>query len=300
MDQRLPCFIYYRLDTRLSNGSFEWLLITYVPDEAKVRDKMMYAASRQTLIKDLGDIYIVDSLYATDSTEVSFNAYKNHVAHKQASAPLTEKEKELAQARMSEVGAEIGTQSRRAHAAKLMLQIGDTATFELGRFISRKINLIVLQIILPSEKVELNFTESAGSLTVGARNLKSSEPCYILLNFSHPGAQTSESSASVFIYFCPKNASLKQKMVYSCTKQPLVRHLDSIDLKIDHKFEIDSFEDLCDEFLNKEIYNYVKDPSSAQLTESSKFSESTKGKAVHNTNFEKPTKPGRGPAKLIR
>ena len=43
----------------------DWLLIQYVPEKAKVREKMLFAASKATLTKELGDYKFVDSFYAS-------------------------------------------------------------------------------------------------------------------------------------------------------------------------------------------------------------------------------------------
>jgi hypothetical protein len=41
-------FLMYRLDTRNSNG-FDWIFISYSPDYAAVRDKMVYASTRASV-----------------------------------------------------------------------------------------------------------------------------------------------------------------------------------------------------------------------------------------------------------
>ena len=43
----------------------DWLLIQYVPEKAKVREKMLFAASKATLTKELGDAKFTDSYYAS-------------------------------------------------------------------------------------------------------------------------------------------------------------------------------------------------------------------------------------------
>lgn len=50
LDPVTPSYFAYRLDPNEA-GSTSWLFITYVPDEAKVRDKMVYASTRATLTR---------------------------------------------------------------------------------------------------------------------------------------------------------------------------------------------------------------------------------------------------------
>lgn len=54
------------MDEKSSTGEYNWLFLCYVPDNAKIRDKMLYASTRATLTKELGDYRFVDSIYGTD------------------------------------------------------------------------------------------------------------------------------------------------------------------------------------------------------------------------------------------
>lgn len=84
--QDVPAYILARLDT----GN-EWLFISYVPDIAKVRDKvryivtlrdiqynisstqMLYASSRSALVKALGGQAVKDTLFATSKVNRTVN-----------------------------------------------------------------------------------------------------------------------------------------------------------------------------------------------------------------------------------
>merc|ERR1712107_774032 len=44
-----PCFLLYRLDERDSSGGcFRWLLLSWSPDHASTRQKMLYASTKAT------------------------------------------------------------------------------------------------------------------------------------------------------------------------------------------------------------------------------------------------------------
>ncbi|KAJ3385570.1 Twinfilin-1 [Entophlyctis sp. JEL0112] len=60
-----PCFVLVRLDAAADSGVGGWLLVLYVPDAARVRDKMLYASCRAALMRDLGDNLFLDSTHAT-------------------------------------------------------------------------------------------------------------------------------------------------------------------------------------------------------------------------------------------
>lgn len=59
-----PCYILFRLDEKNSSG-YIWILLCYVPDKAKVRDKMKYASSRATLRRQLGSTYFAHEVFGT-------------------------------------------------------------------------------------------------------------------------------------------------------------------------------------------------------------------------------------------
>ncbi|KAI8607910.1 hypothetical protein BC830DRAFT_1157498 [Chytriomyces sp. MP71] len=61
-----PCFLLVKTDAATPSGECAWLLIQWVPDTAHVRDKMLYASSRATLLRELGNARFVDSLFATN------------------------------------------------------------------------------------------------------------------------------------------------------------------------------------------------------------------------------------------
>ncbi|KAJ3092151.1 Twinfilin-1 [Quaeritorhiza haematococci] len=102
LEEKVPSFILYRLDSKQPTGDFDWLLLQYVPDGSKVRDKMLYASSKATLTKELGDSKFTDTMYATHLNEVTLEIYRKHLIHKEASAPLTAKEQELRAVKLAE------------------------------------------------------------------------------------------------------------------------------------------------------------------------------------------------------
>lgn len=56
--------IFFRLDTKNTLG-YDWLLISWTPDSASVRFKMLYASTKATLKNEFGTAHIKDELHAT-------------------------------------------------------------------------------------------------------------------------------------------------------------------------------------------------------------------------------------------
>ena len=59
LDEDAPCYILFRMETKEG-----WLLANWVPESTKVRQKMLYASSRETLKKELGSAYITAEMIA--------------------------------------------------------------------------------------------------------------------------------------------------------------------------------------------------------------------------------------------
>ncbi|KAG8700642.1 Twinfilin-1 [Ceratobasidium sp. 395] len=91
----VPAYVLARTDN-------SWLFISYVPDNAKVRDKMLYASTRGALTKALGDQRFKDSIFATSKSDLTPEAYEAHQRHLAAPKPLTARERELEDIRAAE------------------------------------------------------------------------------------------------------------------------------------------------------------------------------------------------------
>ena len=88
-----PCYIIYRLKNKQPPA--EWLLVMFVPDDAKVRDKMVYASTRDSLKRDLGYSFFAADMHVTERSELSFDAFDQKVLVNEAErrSVMTEVEK---------------------------------------------------------------------------------------------------------------------------------------------------------------------------------------------------------------
>jgi twinfilin-like protein len=68
-----------RLETKNMIG-WEWLLLHYAPDGSTVKDRMVYASTRDLLKRELGASYFGDDLFVADpAKELTPAAYAAHV-----------------------------------------------------------------------------------------------------------------------------------------------------------------------------------------------------------------------------
>ncbi|KAG8984081.1 Twinfilin-1 [Tulasnella sp. JGI-2019a] len=90
VEENVPAYILAKLD-----GTAGWLFISYVPDTAKVRDKMLYASSRSAVTKALGGQAFADTMFTTAKSDLTPTAYASHLRHIAAPPPMSAREQEL-------------------------------------------------------------------------------------------------------------------------------------------------------------------------------------------------------------
>ncbi|KAJ8093104.1 Twinfilin-1 [Marasmius tenuissimus] len=208
--------------TKLDDPPSEWLAIYYVPDTAKVRDKMLYASSRASLIKTLGSTSFTDSIFATSRSDITPEAYKAHIAARDAPKPLSVREKELEDARAAERAASSatyqGSAGRASHLGAAGSKIGmpwkedaERAIEELGK--GTDASAVVIKVDIPTETFVLHSTTD-----VTADQLSSVIPkddaSYVFFAWPHNHG-ASPKREIIFIYSCPSGTPIKHRMVYS-------------------------------------------------------------------------------------
>jgi twinfilin-like protein len=106
---KTPVYILYRLDSNtlpnVERGKFvaenvsplasTYVMILYIPDASPVRLKMLYASTKNTLAKDLGESMFGDYVYATNKEDCLLDGYRAHRESANAAAPLTDREREV-------------------------------------------------------------------------------------------------------------------------------------------------------------------------------------------------------------
>lgn len=102
--------------------------VSYVPDAAPVRQKMLFASTRLTLTRELGTEHFRESIFATTAEELSPKGFEKHDAHVRLEAPLTEEERSQNEVKRAEAEEGSGTGMREIHLSKnLGMPIADAA-----------------------------------------------------------------------------------------------------------------------------------------------------------------------------
>ncbi|TFK55162.1 actin depolymerizing protein [Heliocybe sulcata] len=206
LDENTPAYVLARLD----DPATEWLAIFYVPDSAKVRDKMLYASTRNSLTKSLGSTSFTDSLFATSKSDVTPEAYLAHKRHLAAPQPMSPREKEMADIKAAEREGGVAYRGSQVRTSIVGTGVGFNWGPEVEEAVKglagAETSRLVILTIDPATETLLLKSSSDIDLSHLSSALPASEPCYALLALPSP---------TVFIYSCPSSSPVKHRMLYS-------------------------------------------------------------------------------------
>ncbi|KAI8381406.1 uncharacterized protein BYT42DRAFT_566404 [Radiomyces spectabilis] len=304
LEDTTPAYILMRLDTKASSGEYEWLLVTYVPDHAKVRDKMLYASTRNTLTKELGDYRFTDTLYGTLSSEVSLDGYRKHQKHKAAEAPLTQRERELAEIKQAEAKAVSdyqGTTTRKSYAPGVAFPVTEKAQ-EALRVLNqskeaREHNFVSL--VFDKETIDLDTASHVPRSEI-KNAIPAHAPRFTFYVCEHESDGNTQESI-VFVYTCPPSSKIREKMLYSASRANIIKAAESMaDLKVVKKLETSDPTDITEEYLLEELAPPVSTrPSSSSSVDSRGSGSSVVSDRIQMLGgtraggFKRPVPPGR-------
>jgi len=195
--------------------------ISFVPNAAPVRQKMLFASTRLTLVRELGIERFRQTIFATEKSELTAAGWARHEASEKVDAPLTEEESGLQGVKDAEAREAQGTGARRGHVtSRVDVKVGEGVVEALGGLKEEgcKGTLVQLKYILPDETLQLDSTTDELAVEDVARTIEAKEPRYSF--YSHPSTAGDDGAGTrvVFIYTCPTNSKIKERMIYSTGK----------------------------------------------------------------------------------
>jgi len=105
----------YIILRRHADAADGYVAVTYVPDTAPVRSKMLFASTRLTLVRELGPERFRETIFATTKAELTAEGWRRHDKHGEIQAPLTQEERALQGVKEAEAEASRGTGARSSH-----------------------------------------------------------------------------------------------------------------------------------------------------------------------------------------
>ncbi|KAI0831510.1 actin depolymerizing protein [Trametes gibbosa] len=225
LEDDAPAYILVRLD----DPPTEWLAIYYVPDSAKVRDKMLYAATRTTLTKNLGSAHFKDNIFATSKEDIGAEAYARHKRHVAAPPPMSAREKEMEAVKAAEREAGgrnyEGSRARQSHVGQgVGMKWTDEALEAIRQLGATEDSRLVVLSIDPATETLLLTTAQETDVSSLGRSLPASDPAYAF--FAWPQNITSPPRRDVIpIYSCPSASPVRHRMLYSSAVLSVVREV---------------------------------------------------------------------------
>ncbi|KAK9323783.1 hypothetical protein V1517DRAFT_306771 [Lipomyces orientalis] len=239
-----PLYILYRTDrpTTASTAATGLVLISYIPDAAPVRRKMLFASTRNTLVRELGGDRITASFFTTDKREITPDGLRKFAEHDKVSQPLTDEERALRSVREVEATEGFaGTTTRKSHVSSGLAfpisQAAATGLAGLNGAARGEYNLVVLEIDVQNESIELAKKAQIEEPTHLHSMISTDQPRYTFFLFRHTVGDVDHESL-VFIYTCPGGSKVKERMLYASCRAAIVAEAEAAaGLKVDRRIE---------------------------------------------------------------
>uniref|UniRef100_A0A1Y1MDH8 Twinfilin n=1 Tax=Photinus pyralis TaxID=7054 RepID=A0A1Y1MDH8_PHOPY len=278
VEENQPCYILYRLDTKSDLG-YEWLFISWSPDTAPVREKMLYASTKATLKQEFGNAQIKEEIRGSIMSEVTLDGYYKFKKAAVAPAPLSSREEEIQEMKRNEVHTDYSITSKQQTLGGVTFPITSEAEAAILDMARNSYNYLQFRIDVEEEKIHLVTSENV-NVDKLASKLPKDSPRYLLYNFKHTH-EGDYMESIVFIYYMPGySCSIKERMLYSSCSNPFTATIGSLGVEIAKKIEIDT---------------------DSELTEKNLYEEVHPTKNLHRPIFAKPKgPPGRGPKRMIK
>ncbi|KAM3458528.1 hypothetical protein MY3296_000286 [Beauveria thailandica] len=232
--------------------------VSYVPDAAPVRQKMLFASTRLTLTRELGLEHFRESLFFTTPDEFTETGFKKADAHAQLEAPLTEEERTLGEVKRAEQEAGAGTGTREIHLSKsLAMPVSEEAIAALKDMQGSRA-VTMLKINPATEAIELVPESPSPSTIAGlSQAISSTEPRFTFYRYRHTHGGD-EQSPLLFFYTCPASTgakSIKNRMMYPLMKRAVLTIADQeAGLTIEKKFEVEETSEVTDQLVLDDLH----------------------------------------------
>ncbi|SGZ52784.1 CIC11C00000003056 [Sungouiella intermedia] len=215
-----------------SRGHNDYVFVSFIPDLAPIRQKMLFASTKNTLIQQLGSgsfgkNYI---LAFSELDELSSSHYEHATLIKDDPSLLTESEKSLKEINSLQsltlsqaAGNSFKKELPSMHGlsgGELFFKIDESLAQELGLGIESTVLVMNInsseQLVLTSKKSGVQVSDLI-EVILTAVGENSASPSYILYGYA-PGKVA-------FIYLCPSGSKVRERMLYAANKQGLLSHL---------------------------------------------------------------------------
>lgn len=224
IDPKQPCFFFYRLDEKINTG-YTWLFISWSPDFAPVKQKMLYASTKSTLKQEFGAGQIKDELFGTVNEDISLEGYLRHKTSQAAPAPLTMREEEIEEIRKTENLTKINVDTKQKTLQGVMFPVEQQGLEKLELFKRGAVNYVRLAIDIKEERILLDKFVEQLDVNAIAGEIPTDQGRFHLYRYQHTFEGETFNSV-LFIYSMPGFVcTVKERMLYSSCKSEMLSFL---------------------------------------------------------------------------
>ncbi|KAG7895921.1 hypothetical protein KL936_000629 [Ogataea polymorpha] len=207
------------LVVRNDDISGKFIFISFVLDNAPVRSKMLYASTKNTVIRQLGVEFFYPIVFINDKDELSGDAYETLLGTEGAK-PLSSSEESLAAVKQMELLNGGGIERRKQQlvgtgSSGLNMSVDGHLLDNLRRLDTGQTATIVIS---GDEQFRVDGTATATGLGDIASTIPTHSPTYTVARFGN---------GYYFVYCCPSGSRVRDRMVYASSKQGLLNDLKS-------------------------------------------------------------------------
>lgn len=235
----------YYIVLKYKDDKSKFSFISYVPDNAIVKSKMLYASTKNTLLRSLGNDVVFDPiLFINSKDELSSVGWEKIMKSLNDDVPLTESEMTLKNVKENELFLKSsntkngltnhpGRQLVSDSSASLLFKLDDELESLILAGNNSSNNLLSLEI--SNESLRLSKLSSDMTLNVLVDKLEelstsNIHPLYHIFTNSH--------NLNYFLLTCPSGSKVRDRMLYASNKQGLLTHLNSNGWKFEKVIEI--------------------------------------------------------------
>jgi len=254
VDSDQPAYFLYRLDEKADDSGYLWVFISWSPDSATTRQKMLYASTKATFKKEFGQGQIKDEYFATCKEEMTLDGYKRHLISSSGPGPLSKEEEEMKEIKQSETRVDIGVDTKQQTMTSLSFPLEQSALAALEEFKNHGSDYVQLSIDISNESIKL---KDKGLYSVEELAGLIPDDCarYHLFRFKHI-YENEPIESLVFIYSMPGySVSIKERMLYSSCKNAVVNLIENqYQINITKKIEVQTGNELSEDNLMAEVH----------------------------------------------
>ena len=207
------CYVLFRRRV----ATEPWALLSFVPDTAPIKEKMLLSSSKEALKKALGGVFGLEVQFSA-LEDVALEGEKSD-AEKAAEqlAMMTTFEREAAEVKRGEAGA---AADGKVKSSNLAFPLSADASAQLDAFAAGTVAMVALSI--EGETIALRRAEADLPLASLAAALPTDEPSYCVFRWAHErdGAAV---APVLFVYMCPEDAPVRGKMLHASSKASMVQ-----------------------------------------------------------------------------